>query len=433
MKRAPWKWLLPASLLLLASLALIVLLLAPRMTAFSPAGEGPWSAYTPLRWTFSQPMPPAITETLHIRPSVAGVWEWESSRVLTFTPSEPWPVGEVSVSLPEGVPSRLGVPSLRPWQAAFRVAAPRLVYLWPHDGPADLYALDVSGGEDQRLTELGGVLDFALLPRHPALVLSVSNEQGGADIMRLDRVNGEVTPLVTCGPAVCRSPAVAPDGTLAYLRLQGEAQQLWLLPPQGEPQRVEESEVAWAAWSPSGWLVWYDAAAQGYRFRAPDGATYGLPSQTGEAGAWLSPGDDFIYPELLNASGRLVSHLMRYHPGRAQAVDLSQETLVEDFDPAPAPAGDWVAFTRKYLDETRWTPGRQLWRMRPDGSDAQALTDRPLMHHRMLAWSPDGKRIAFVRVNQANLSAPPEIWMLDLSTGEEIRLVIGGLFPQWMP
>ena len=36
-------------------------------------------------------------------------------------------------------------------------AAPRLVYLWPADGPADLYALDPASGEVQRLTEAAEV------------------------------------------------------------------------------------------------------------------------------------------------------------------------------------------------------------------------------------------------------------------------------------
>ncbi len=420
-----------STLALLVGLAGVYLALAPRVTAFFPDGDGPWPAYTPLKITFSQPMrQEAVAEALTIQPSVAGAIAWEGP-TLVFTPTNPWPPGPVTVSLPAGVRSAPGVPAWLAWQATFTISAPQLIYLWPASGTVDLYALDVASGETRRLTDTRGVLNYAVDPHGLYAVVSARNEQGGADLMRWDRLSGDLTPLTDCGRATCQSPALSPQGQVVYLRDQS----LWLLPSAGEPRRLSKTghRITWASWSPDGWLAWYDATDQTYRFQSPDGRTQSLPSQTGEAGAWLPPGRDFVFPELLTTPGRFTSHLMRFNRGVNRTIDLSRDDTVEDFEPRPSPDGAWLAFTRKYLDAERWTPGRQLWLMRPDGSQARALTDTPNVHHRMLVWSPQGDRIAYVRVDQTDLSAPPEIWLYDLTTDETIRLVIGGLMPQWMP
>jgi len=96
-----------------------------------------------------------------------------------------------------------------------------------------------------------------------------------------------------------------------------------------------------------------------------------------------------------------------------------------------------LAFARRYLDIARWTPGRQIWLLPilSDGAPGQAfsLTDDPYFTHYDLAWSPESDRLAFVRFNQTTLNDPPEIWMVDLETFQENRLVVGGFSPQWIP
>ena len=44
--------------------------------------------------------------------------------------------------------------------------------------------------------------------------------------------------------------------------------------------------------------------------------------------------------------------------------------MVEDVSPVFSPDGKWIAFARRYLDPLRWTPGRQVWLMRADGTEA---------------------------------------------------------------
>ncbi len=106
---------------------------------------------------------------------------------------------------------------------------------------------------------------------------------------------------------------------------------------------------------------------------------------------------------------------------------------MEDASPAYSPDGQWIAFARKHLDRERWTPGRQLWLMRPDGREARQLTNAPDYNHSALAWSPDSTSLAYMRFNQVEFTQPAEIWWIDINEAQPRMLVEGGYLPQWIP
>jgi Tol biopolymer transport system component len=128
---------------------------------------------------------------------------------------------------------------------------------------------------------------------------------------------------------------------------------------------------------------------------------------------------------------------MIYQLGSGQVRTLTDTPLVEDFSPAFSPNGVTLAFTRRFLDDERWTPGRQIWLMTmpaagSDPSQIKPLTISPDYLYTALAWHPEGTKLAAVRFNVTLLTEPPEIWLLDLGGGA-VRLVIGGFSPQWIP
>ena len=107
--------------------------------------------------------------------------------------------------------------------------------------------------------------------------------------------------------------------------------------------------------------------------------------------------------------------------------------MVEDASPSFSPDGRWVAFTRKFLDPDRWSPGRQVWLMSSDQTELIPLTEEPSAHFSSLAWSPDSQQLAIMRKDFSDLGAPSEIWMVDIVSGVSSRIVEGGYLPEWLP
>ena len=349
-----------------------------------------------------------------------------------------------------------GEPTPSPAAGPGAASAARLVYLWPADGPADLYALEPLSGEVLRLTEAAEVLDYSVSPDGLFIYYSASNAQGGSDLHRLDLLHGSDQPgglpepeiVLRCVDA-CRNPQRSPDGRwVAYEHLEATPTgglagvQVWLLNPAtleirlaGDPTRRSQNPQ----WSSGGLLAFYDLDGKSYVVYNPDTLqTVRLANQTGEPGCWLADGSAYIAAEIyyVNLEGTEPvgsSHLLRYPPQGSRPTDLSQGDDIEDTAVACSPDGLTLAFARKYLDPNRWTPGRQLWLVSSDGSQPRTLTDEPMYNHYDIAWSPDGRRLAYLRFNQAALTEPPELWMINVDGSAPLQLVIGGYAPQWIP
>jgi len=435
---------------------------APRLVETYPAFEAnPVPAQTSLRLTFSQPLAPdSVAEHLQIEPARTGSITWEGSS-LVFTPDEPWPFGsEIQVTLHSGARSAsfpwLPVLSTSTW--SFKVGQIRLAYLWPSAGPADLYTLDVQSGEIQRLTENAAVLDFSLSSDQTTIYFSADDGNSGSLIFELDLTvpQERLAPqlMIECPLATCRLSQPSPNAAwLVYERVpleqSGESvrRAVWLFSmSERASQRAgaEGHDTSRPSWSSDGWLSFYDQDDQAYILLQPEsGQRTVLPNQTGEAGSWHPAGRAFAAPEIFIETTGLFdpvssSHLIRYdlaEPGRTLTAqtDITQAFDLEDSHPVFSPDGSQIVFSRRYLDPVRWTPGRQMWIIDSDGSQARSLTDEPSYSHFNFAWKPDNTQIAYVRSNPTQLIQPPELWLVNNDGSNPIQLVIGGYAPIWIP
>jgi Tol biopolymer transport system component len=118
--------------------------------------------------------------------------------------------------------------------------------------------------------------------------------------------------------------------------------------------------------------------------------------------------------------------------GSQPLLDYS-DPMVEDALPTFSPDGQWLAFTRKYLDEERWTPGRQLWLLNMDSGELSQLTDSPNHQVIAIAWSPDGQQIAYVRANQVEFQNPLELWITYLDGSASQLIAVDAYAPAWVP
>lgn len=471
-------------LLLIPACGITYLLATPRLTSVTPqANAEEITALSPLRLEFSRQMDAnSVSERLLILPSMPGEISWDGQgRILTFTPSVPWPSGDtIQVRLATGASASGFLPFTIHQEASwsFTIGQPNLVYLYPSDGPPNLYLLNPFDGSTRQLTNyLEGVTDYDVDRNGLVVYYSVDTPDGSLiyaieDITRTDsQPSGtsegtlELTPSDTpepilalnCQQARCNSPRLAPDrGYLAYERISFTAPgehafpQVWVLPlNQGLPTVDAKPRLIGATdhqtlqpqWSPDGLLLFYDTTAAAYIVRDPDGLdVQRFPNVTGYPGSWDPDGKYFIAPEIIypsvlpvDADPFGVSHLIQYNLSEGSIRDLSAQDNIEDAFPAYAPSGDLVVFSRKYLDIARSTPGRQVWLMQSNGTNPRAITHEPIYNHFDFTWSPDEKMLVYVRFEQTELTQAPEIWVYDMSIEKAWRLLRGGFAPRWIP
>jgi len=459
----------------------------PRILAvFPPDGQTEVPASTAIRLTFSRPMDrDSISERLLINPKMDGSISWQENK-LTFTPGEPWSAGEtIQVKLEAGgrANSLLSLPlrSIKSW--SFSIRQPNLIYLYPSDGPVNLFIINPRTEEIQQLTDSpGGVLGYHKNTSGSAIYYSVDNQDGSSDIYRIDissetedQTNNDATSInqtselvQSCPGALCRSPHISPKGDyLAYERTAStistgpDYPQVWLLPMSSEdsssPESPQEPTPAPALagepdhqtllpdWSPDGLLTFYDSDIEAFVFLDPhSGESTLFSNQTGMPGSWHPNGRDYVAPEIIfmdketsNSTADLEtyasSHLILFNRQTRSSQDLTAgKGFLEDTAPVFSPDGSYLAFARKFLDNARWTPGRQLWLLEDDKTGAVQYTDNPNFNHFDFAWSLDGSQLAFVRFNQTTFNEAPEIWLIGIHNGLTTSLVQGGFAPQWI-
>jgi Bacterial Ig-like domain len=399
-----------------------------------------------------------ITKRFTTEPTVQGTFSWDEN-TLTFTPDDSWPAGQdIRVKLAAGARASnwLAFP-MGSYSWSYKTDVTTLVYLWPSNGPSDIYALDPKSGEIIQYTHGANVLDYIVSSDGSTIFFSASNAQGGADLYQLNRLQTlssadksyEFVKLLDCSSAQCRSPAVSQDGRyLAYEYLVPDPtgglgpSQIWEMNLSNQKTiqvGAWEHETIQPGWSSTGWLAYYDRTTSTYEVVNPQNeASVHLANQTGQPGTWSPDGEFYLAPELtyapaISQTETASSNLLRYSLNSSSSTNMSGESDVEDVEGIYSSDGKSIAFARKYLDASRWTLGRQIWIMNADGSGAHPITDEPDYNHYDLAWDLQSQTLAYVRFNEAKLSDPPELWMINVDGSDPLQLIIGGYSPQWIP
>ncbi len=467
----------PVGLLLVVGLAVALgtafVLAAPRVLEFAPPPDaGSVPATAPIRITFSRPMDSdSVLGHLDLEPDVPFEVQWLET-TLELRPESAWPeAGSIRVGLRAGARSRILLPLLTSRAWTLIIGPPRLAYLWPQNGQADLYARALGEQSSVRLTESPlGVADYTVHRASAAVFYTAESGQGRTELRRLDLASGLDELVYTCPmEARCQSVEVSPGGGwLVFERYEltpgagGQAtpgeSQVWALRLRAEgapfPIGPNDHTSKSPLWIGEDQLAYYDATLKSYAVLplplAPDVAPFAfIGNELGESASASPDGTFFLAPEIIfpaeddtpstdtigGEAPPFFSHLYRVEIESGLTSDLSGEQvgLVEDASPAYSPDGRWIAFARKYLDRERWTLGRQLWLMAADGSSPRQLTQAPDHNHARPVWSPDGTILAYVRADLADFTLPLEIWWLDIESGEAQRLAEGGFLPQWIP
>jgi len=402
--------------------------------ATTPAnGAANVPANTDIRVIFNQPQPAA---RLTFSPPVSGTSRWAGS-TLVFLPDTPLAANTgYTAQLANGFS----------WQ--FSTRQPQLLFMAADAAGNDqLFALNPAGGPAHQLThEEYGVFDYQLAPRGEQIAYAALRQDGGSDLWAITAADNAPSLLQTCPAAICAGAAWSPDGR----RLLFEKRSL----PAADDARLQPARLWWldvssgavtplsedakmlsygAVWSPNGeWLSYVTPASQSIQVQnLADNRSVGVVNRLGGPAVWHPHSDALIVADVRPSAAGAAIHLFKATPATGELVDISGEgAAVEDSSPAWSPDGRWLAFTRGVAGASM---GKQIWLMRPDGSEAHFLTNAPDIQHSLPRWSPDGHALSYQQHPLKAMGGNTSIWLMDVATGSARQLVANGNRPLWWP
>ena len=289
-----------------------------------------------------------------------------------------------------------------------------------------VYMVPALGGEERKVADAG--IGLSWLPDSRSLVLASPLpplDTGGLVVVSLD--SGDRRPLTTPQPYADSLPAVSPDGArVAFVRtLTRSARELFVVPARGGPvQQITFAgrPVYGATWTPdsrylifscnrgAGENLWRVAATGG----TPEPILVGLRSA--------------FYPNMARTGNRLVyteeyqdTNVYRYTgpglkagltPGKFGAPGGLIVSSREDAAPAFSPDGRRIAFVSKR------TGNEEIWLCDRNGGHLVQLTTSSGTATGTPRWSPDGNWIAF----DSREAGSPDIYVIAAEGGVSRRV-----------
>jgi len=409
---------------------------------------------TPIQVTFSTPIrEDDIEKFLLMEPNTTGIYQVIGSTVV-FTPSVPWNQDQtVIVTVLPGLKSNRGIPLRKGISWQFTTRHPWLLFLMETDGQSDLYSIDPAGLDvEMIISGPENVLDYHTAS-DSSIYYSSSLPEGGSIIQKLNLADRKEEIKYTCIKAVCSQVRISPDQQiLVFHRTESsnnagyKKPALWMLMLEdgqfnGDPVPVgiKDHSTRDPSWSNNGWLAFYDETSAAFQFYYPaSGQRVSFDNTTGEPGSWSADGElyaapDINFPAVPANDTEYFSQLLLYNLQTGAVSELTRDNRMEDILPAFSPKGDQLVFARRFLNQENWTPGRQMWAINVDGTNPRPLTDSGVDNHLGFSWSPNGDLLAYLKFNTASFTGNRELWLMNMLTGSNQKILMEAYNLQWLP
>ncbi len=458
------KNILPAAAGFLVGASILTWWLSPRLVALLPEG-GLVSSTGSIGLTFTRPVSlEEVASNLVIEPGIESEF-WNENNTVWFRPQDGFNYNQVyTLTLASGLTAANGLPSLLPYEKSFQVIEPALIFLKEDDGVINVWQQSFSAAPQQLTKETEGVWDYSLLSESKGLLVSSIDNNDSDDLVQIG-LDGQRKILLGCRDARCRAARQQPGGRLiAYERQSmnesAKGNEVWLLdtitgserPAYGRDLAAEmgfESlESRFPRWSHDGqYLAYYKPDARVIIIEPISGGRpIMIPANLQLLGEWspdrnqiafieqVFDGDDLPVPQDEEAENEahkqpvLFNHLIVADVDTGKVVDLSAGESFSDGLPAWHPNGESLAVPRENSGS-----GRQIWLVETEGKEWLKLTDDPFFHHSGLSWSPDGTKLALMRMPVEDTGLLAEVQVLDLMSGEMTLISERAFLPGWLP
>lgn len=431
-----------------------------QIVAVSPRESG--SIRATIQVTFDEPIEQvALAPNFSIEPPVPGTLTVEG-RTAIFRPAERLTLGAAyTVRVKAGATSAQSGRALkedRQWR--FAVRGPRLTFLKPD--PVNPISYNVflvdpayAGGglpTPQQLTfSETGVVEHDASPDGAQIAYSEFKQQGNNNLYLWDATTGQSTLLFDCPEAVCNNPVWRPDGgAIAFQRADlslGSVgiSRVWVLDMQTRRVRplFSDSQIIGfdPRWSPDGSKI--GVFSQSY----PGIAIYDFTADViqvidttyGQIGDFSPDGRWMIFPKMVQVAEKVyATHFVlsdvtsstltqrdtvpsAQEMNDVEAVWLDAQTLIIARRPPFKPSSGGLS------------PGPQLYTLNIETGETMPLLVDESYINGNLRLSQTGRQLAFQRFALGKQGARPELWVLDLDTGNARQVANDAINPRWLP
>ncbi len=423
-------------------------LLGARVTQTSPPAGGEAAPFGRIGVTFAQPMQASLPPgAFYLQPAAPGHTFWEG-QTLWFVPDKPLAAGATyTAHLQPGLKSQDGRVLKQAVTWKFSVRASWIVYLAPASGLPEVWRVPAQGGSPEQLTNTGGkVYDFSVSGDGEQIAYTLENSQGGKDLWIMDRNGKNQKELVSCAAQQCFQPAWSPDGQrIAYSRgsvpnpeTSAANTRIWTVEvSSGQTAALYQDEKVHGidpSWSPDGGrLAFYDTGVSALHvLDLHSGQETLLQSNTQQAGAWSPDGTQMLFTDVQQVGENLIAFVNQIDfKSGVVSTFLSNDQSQSDYTlPAWSPDGQWIAIA---FQDANTITQRQIWLVRPDGSQMHAITQEPLYNHTGYQWDPWGQRLVYQRFQLLSSQSHPDIAIWDQQSGQTRIIAQDAAMPAWLP
>ena len=211
------------------------------------------------------------------------------------------------------------------------------------------------------------------------------------------------------------------NGRIAFTRIDGRGSEIFAMNADGTDQTnlTQSDEYDHSpSWSPGGARVAFARCCPGnsevFVMNADGSGQTNLTNDPAQdrGPAWSPDGTKIAFSRI--GSDRAYDDIFVMNADGSGQTDLSNSPRTVDTDPAWSPDGTRIAFTRRTVDNS------EIFVMNADGSAQTNLTNTPFyVFEYSAAWSPDGSRIAF---GKGSPEVNPQIFVMNVDGSGQINL-----------